>query len=133
LLVTFIGTIFYFVGPRHLLWEYYYSFSRYFISLSKTSRPTGLAPFAPLVAKFVVEGTLLVLLWEFVNKAFDLYIAQEPLKNNKPITSDSKDPNGTLLNGLKSNKEANKVCETVLRLIHLADVQTRLWHSGNWL
>ena len=133
LLVTFIGTIFYFVGPRHLLWEYYYSLSRYFISLSKTSRPTGLAPFAPLVAKFVVEGTLLVLLWEFVNKAFDLYIAQEPLKNNKPITSDSKDPNGTLLNGLKSNKETNKVCEIVPRLVRPADVRIRLWHFGNWL
>lgn len=115
--VTFVGTVFYFVGVRHLLWEYYYNFSRYFISLSKTSKPTGVAPFAPLVAKFVVEGTLLVLLWEFVNKAFDLYIAQEPLKNNTPITSDSKDPNGTLLNGLKSNKEANKVCgSTPVRL-----------------
>ncbi|KAJ8117733.1 hypothetical protein OPT61_g1138 [Boeremia exigua] len=108
LLVTLSGTILYFVGPRQMLWEYYYSFMRNFISLAKTSRPTGLAPFAPLVAKFVVEGTLLVLLWEFANKAFDLYIAQEPLKNNKPITSDSKDPNGTLLNGLKSNKETTK-------------------------
>ncbi|UPX16834.1 uncharacterized protein EKO05_0007217 [Ascochyta rabiei] len=108
LLVAAVGSVSYFAGPRYLIWEYYYSFSRYFISLSKTSKPTGLAPFAPLVAKFVTEGTFLVLLWEFVNKAFDLYIAQEPLKNNKPITSDSKDPNGTLLNGLKSNKDANK-------------------------
>ncbi|KAJ4994281.1 nucleoporin protein Ndc1-Nup [Stagonosporopsis vannaccii] len=106
--VTVSATTLYFVGPRQLLWEYYYSFSRNFISLAKTSRPTGLAPFAPLVANFVTEGTLLVILWEFVNKAFDVYIAQEPLKNNKPITSDSKDPNGTLLNGLKSKKEATK-------------------------
>ena len=109
LFVTVTGTVLYFTGPRQMLWEYYYIFSRNFISLSKTSKPTGLAPFAPLVAKFVVEGTLLVLLWEFSNKAFDLYIAQEPLKNNKPITSDSKDPNGTLLNGLKSKKDAVKV------------------------
>ncbi|KAG9204481.1 hypothetical protein G6514_000940 [Epicoccum nigrum] len=109
LFVTISGTLFYFLGPRQLLWDYYYSFSRNFISLAKTSKPTGLAPFAPLVAKFVVEGTLLVLLWEFANKAFDLYIAQEPLKNDKPITSDSKDPNGTLLNGLKAIKRAVKV------------------------
>lgn len=113
LLVSVAGSAVYFAGPRYLLWEYYYSFCRYFISLAKTSKPTGLAPFAPLVARFVVEGSLLVLLWEFVNKAFDLYIAQEPLKNNRPITSDSKDPNGTLLNGLKSNKEANKVHQIV--------------------
>lgn len=108
LFITVSATSLYFFGPRQLLWEYYYSFSRNFISLAKTSRPTGLAPFAPLVAKFITEGTLLALLWEFVNKAFDLYIAQEPLKSNKPITSDSKDPNGTLLNGLKSKKEAPK-------------------------
>jgi nucleoporin NDC1 len=109
LFVTISGTLCYFLGPRQLLWDYYYSFSRNFISLAKTSKPTGLAPFAPLVAKFVVEGTLLVLLWEFANKAFDLYIAQEPLKNDKPITDDSKDPNGTLLNGLKAVKRAVKV------------------------
>ncbi|KAF1928707.1 uncharacterized protein M421DRAFT_420601 [Didymella exigua CBS 183.55] len=108
LLVTVAGSLVYFIGPRHLIWEYYYNFSRNLISLSKTSKPTGLAPFAPLVSKFVVEGTLLVLLWEFVNKAFDSYIALEPLKNSKPITSDSKDPNGTLINGLKAKKDAPK-------------------------
>ncbi|KAH4842280.1 hypothetical protein HBH75_215560 [Parastagonospora nodorum] len=102
------GTFLYFVGPRHLIWDYYYSFSRTFISLSKTSKPTGVAPFVPLVWGFLLEGSLLVALWQFVNKAFDLYIAQEPLKNDQPITNDSKDPNGTLLNGLKSKKEAVK-------------------------
>jgi nucleoporin NDC1 len=103
------GTIFYFAGPRHLIWDWYYAFSRYVISLSKASKPTGVAPFMPLVFGFVIEGTLLVVLWQFVNKAFDLYIAQEPLKNDLPITNDSKDPNGTLLNGLKSKKDAVKV------------------------
>ena len=103
------GTFLYFIGPRHLIWDYYYSFSRTFISLSKTSKPTGVAPFMPLAWGFLLEGSLLVSLWQFVNKAFDLYIAQEPLKNNQPITNDSKDPNGTLLNGLKSKKEAVKV------------------------
>jgi nucleoporin NDC1 len=110
------GTVLYFVGPRHLVWDYYYSFSRYFISLSKTSKPTGVAPFMPLTFGFLVEGTLLVFLWQFVNRAFDLYIAQEPLKNNQPITNDSKDPNGTLLNGLKSKKEAVKVCYITRKL-----------------
>lgn len=116
LFVAVAGSILYFFGPRQMLWDYYYNFSRNFISLAKTSKPTGVAPFAPLVAMFVVEGTLLVLLWEFSNKAFDLYIAQEPFKNNRPITSDSKDPNGTLLNGLKSKKDAVKVCDFILIL-----------------
>jgi nucleoporin NDC1 len=113
--VAVTGSVVYFVGMRQFLWDYYYSFHRNFTSLSKTSRPTGLAPAAPLFAMFVVEGTLLVLLWQFVNKAFDLYIAQEPLKHGVPITNDSKDPNGTLLNGLKSKKEAVKVCSGSLK------------------
>ncbi|KAL5115046.1 hypothetical protein ACEQ8H_007087 [Pleosporales sp. CAS-2024a] len=102
------GTLLYFGGPRHTIWEYYYSFSRSFVSLSKTSKPTGVAPFLPLVWGFLVEGTLLFTLWQFVNRAFDLYIAQDPLKDDKPITNDSKDPNGSLLNGLKSKKETVK-------------------------
>lgn len=115
------GSVLYFFGPRSYLWEYYYSLSRYLWSLSKTSKPTGLAPFLPLVLMFAMEGTLLVLLWEFVNKAFDLYIAQEPLKNDKPITDDSKDPNGTLLNGLKSKKDAVRVCQPKLGACALAN------------
>ncbi|KAF1946180.1 hypothetical protein EJ02DRAFT_431092 [Clathrospora elynae] len=106
--VTAAGFAFYFVVTRNLIWGYYYAFCRYLWSLSKTSAPTGLAPFLPLCFMFLAEGTLLVLLWEFVNKAFDVYIAQEPLKNHLPITNDSKDPNGTLLNGLKSKKDAVK-------------------------
>ncbi|OAK99733.1 hypothetical protein IQ06DRAFT_275963 [Phaeosphaeriaceae sp. SRC1lsM3a] len=103
-----LGSSAYFFAFRNVIWDYYYSFSRSFISLSKMSKPTGVAPFLPLAWGFVVEGTLLMVLWHFVNQAFDLYIAQEPLKNGQPITTDSKDPNGTLLNGLKSKKDAVK-------------------------
>jgi nucleoporin NDC1 len=126
-----LGSVVYFVGPRHLIWDYYYSFSRYFISLSKTSKPTGVAPFLPLVSGFLVEGTLLVVLWQFANKAFDLYIAQEPLKNDQPITNDSKDPNGTLLNGLKSKKEAVKVGRIVHNRHSPLLISCRPSHSGN--
>ncbi|KAF1835081.1 hypothetical protein BDW02DRAFT_568368 [Decorospora gaudefroyi] len=106
--VAMTGFALYFALARHLIWSYYYSFGRYLWSLSKTASPTGLAPFMPLCAMFLTEGTLLVVLWEFVNKTFDVYMAQEPLKNDQPITNDSKDPNGTLLNGLKSKKDAVK-------------------------
>jgi nucleoporin NDC1 len=109
LAVVFGGGILYFTTSRYLIWTYYYSLGRYLWSLSKTSSPTGLAPFLPLCTMFLTEGTLLVMLWEFVNKTFDVYIAQEPLKNDVPITNDSKDPNGTLLNGLKSKKDAVRV------------------------
>lgn len=108
-IVSVVGFALYYAVLRDIIWDQYYSFSRYFVSLAKTSKPTGLAPFGPLFAKFLCEGSLLVLLWEFVNKAFDLYIAQEPLKYDVPITNDSPDPNGTLLKGLRSKKDATKV------------------------
>jgi nucleoporin NDC1 len=107
--IAVVGFGLYMLGIRNLIWGYYYSFGRYLWSLSKTSTPTGLAPFMPLFFMFVTEGTLLVVLWEFVNKTFDVYIAQEPLKNDLPITNDSTDPNGSLLNGLKSKKDTVRV------------------------
>jgi nucleoporin NDC1 len=108
-IIALAGFGVYFIGTRNLIWSYYYSFGRYLWSLSKTSTPTGLAPFLPLCFMFITEGTLLVVLWEFVNKTFDVYIAQEPLKNDLPITNDSTDPNGSLLNGLKSKKDTVRV------------------------
>lgn len=103
------GTILYFLGPRTFVWHYYYNFMRNVVSVSKASRPSGIAPFLPLSTGFMIEGTLLMFIWQFVNKAFDLYIAIEPLKADRPITSESQDPNGTLLNGLKSRKDPVKV------------------------
>jgi nucleoporin NDC1 len=100
------GTLVYFVGLRHFLWNLYYSGALYLVSLSKTrTQPAGLPPFFPLVVKFVVNGALLALIWQFANNAFDVYISQAPLKRDIPITNESKDPNGSLLNGLKSKKE----------------------------
>ncbi|KAF7571660.1 Ndc1-Nup domain containing protein [Pyrenophora tritici-repentis] len=110
--IAILGGLLYFTLARHVVWGYYYSVGRYLWSLSKTSTPTGIAPFLPLCFMFLTEGTLLVLLWEFVNKTFDIYMAQEPLKNDQPITNDSKDPNGSLLQGLKSKKDTVKARST---------------------
>jgi nucleoporin NDC1 len=107
----FIGNVIYFLGARSWLWSWYFSFWKVFSSIGKKSTPSGLPPFLNLIFMFASQGTLLVLLWQFTNKAFNLYMAQEPLnKIGKPITSDAKDPNGSLLNGLKSKKDDNKVC-----------------------
>lgn len=104
--VAFVfGIITYFLIGRYLTWNWvYYPFAKRFVSLAKTSRPTGLAPFLPLVGLYIWHGTLLVFLWQVTNRAFSLFLAQEPVKKGKPLTSDSKDPNGSLINGLKSRK-----------------------------
>lgn len=107
---TFLaGSTVYFLGLRHFIWYRYYNFASHFISLAKTSKPTGLPPFVNLVTMFAFQATFLVLLWNFVNTTFNLYMAQEPLKKDRPITADSKDPNGSLLIGLKSKKHDSKV------------------------
>lgn len=55
------------------------------------------------------SGFLLILLWESSNTIFSAFVAQEPLKNGQPLTDESRDANGTLLNGLKARKEVVKV------------------------
>lgn len=104
-----LGTFVYFAAFRNQIWAVWYSFMKSIVNVGKTPKPAGLHGFMFLVMGFLVEGTLLSFLWRFCNAAFDVLMAKEPLKNNKPITSDSKDPNGSLLNGLKSKKEDSKV------------------------
>lgn len=62
-----------------------------------------------LIFRSLVSGFLLLLLWRVSNLAFDIYAAQEPLKRGQPISQDSKDPNGALINGLQSKKSLVKV------------------------
>lgn len=57
-----------------------------------------------LMVRCVIAGTLLSLIWATGNTAFSIFMAKAPLKNGKPLTSDSRDPNGSLLNGLKNKK-----------------------------
>jgi nucleoporin NDC1 len=105
-----VGSLVYNIAFRNQIWTIWYSFMKQFVNLGKTSKPAGLAPFASLICIFLAEGTLLLFLWQFSNAAFNILMSKEPLKNGKPVTNDSKDPNGSLLNGLKSKKDDNKVC-----------------------
>ncbi|KAF2280589.1 uncharacterized protein EI97DRAFT_428678 [Westerdykella ornata] len=104
----FVGMFVYFLGFRQLLWEPYYSVMKNFVSVGKTSRPSGLNPLITIVSVFFLQGLLLLLLWEFTNATIDVFMALKPLKKGRPITADSSDPNGSLLNGLKSRKEDNR-------------------------
>jgi nucleoporin NDC1 len=54
-------------------------------------------------------GAMLIMIWEVANAAFTLYVAQEPLKNERPLTYESRDPNGSLLTGLKGKKLQTRV------------------------
>ncbi|RMJ28067.1 Nuclear envelope protein [Aspergillus sp. HF37] len=43
-----------------------------------------------------------------VNLFFSAFIGKEPLKRGQPLTADAKDPNGSLLDGLKAQREMVK-------------------------
>jgi nucleoporin NDC1 len=56
-----------------------------------------------------IQGFLLLTLWTLSNRVFTFYVSDVPLKSENPITNDSKDPNGSLLVGLKSKALIPKV------------------------
>lgn len=57
-----------------------------------------------LLCRCAYAGFLVSLIWILGNIAFSVFMVKEPLKNGKPLTAESKDPNGSLLNGLKSRR-----------------------------
>jgi nucleoporin NDC1 len=107
-LTCLFGPFFYFVVWRNLAWSLTFKIGRTLFFLPKSTRPAGLTDPVSLIARFLWSSTLLVALWELSNRAFTIYTAQEPVKKDKPLTADSKDPNGSLLAGLKAKKEIPK-------------------------
>lgn len=105
LLSPFLYAIFF----RRVMW----SWSLAFAKLVWDVPPTPLSYIPPhypsLIYRSLTSGFFLLLLWEAANALFTAYVAQPPLKKGRPLTAESKDPNGTLLTGLKSSKEIPKV------------------------
>ena len=95
---------------RSFAWNFTRSFAKVFWRLSKSSALPATRPFHwSVLGKTVSSGFLLIMLWEVANVAFSVYVAQVPLKNDRPITYESKDPNGSLLTGLKGKKLQTRV------------------------
>lgn len=96
---------------RHMAWGWAMAFLRPWYNLPKSNIVPSSSPWSVwMLLRSIVAGTLLCLLWNFGNATFTLRLAKEPLKNGQPLTAESKDPNGSLLNGLKSKKPRNQVC-----------------------
>ncbi|RFU36170.1 hypothetical protein B7463_g158, partial [Scytalidium lignicola] len=90
---------------RHFAWGWTRMFAKIFWNLPKSTSLPTIGPFHYTVLFRTFEaGFLLILMWEVGNTAFSAYVAQEPLKNDRPITYESRDPNGSLLTGLKGKK-----------------------------
>ncbi|KAF2399133.1 hypothetical protein EJ06DRAFT_512207 [Trichodelitschia bisporula] len=107
--VAFFGPLVWYLTPlRSFATRWTFSFTRFIFFLPKNTRTTGLAPLADILGRLFIESGLLVLLWQTTNEAYTAYISQEPLKKGQPLTNDSKDPNGSLIKGLKSKNAFEK-------------------------
>ncbi|KAL7932336.1 nucleoporin protein Ndc1-Nup domain-containing protein [Trichoderma chlorosporum] len=97
--------ILYFFFLRSFAWSWTLTFLRPFYNLPKTNMlPSSWPSDIYLLARCVLAGAGVGFLWAAGNRAFSLFMVKKPLKNGNPLTSESKDPNGSLLNGLKSKK-----------------------------
>jgi nucleoporin NDC1 len=94
-------------GP---IWKTTLVFLRPIYSLPRSNMVPASLPFMPALPRCFYVSLLLMFAWTAANTAFSLFLVKHPLKNGKPLTSDSKDPNGSLLNGLKNKKLSIKVC-----------------------
>jgi len=87
---------------RSFAWSFTRGWAKILWSLPKSGALPPILPFHWTVfLRTLSSGFLLTMLWEFSNAAFLAFVAQEPLKNGRPITYESRDPNGSLLTGLK--------------------------------
>ena len=109
-LMSILGPILYALFVRRIAWKWSFVVARTIFTLPKSSKPTHLPTHvADLIGRFFLEGFLLMIMWEFANAAFGVFVSQEPLKKGRPLTDDTKDSNGSLLAGLKAKKNFPRV------------------------
>lgn len=104
LIATGTGSIAYLVLMRGPMFGFHFAVARRFYTLSHT-RSFGIPGAFPLILSFLLACCLLVFSWEVANALFTIYLSQPPLKQGQPLTNFSKDPNGSLLTGLRRPKE----------------------------
>lgn len=121
----------YFAVFRSFAWSWTLMFFRPFYQLPKTNMaPPSWPSDLWLFGRCMYGGIMVSLLWAVGNAAFTASMAQEPLKNGKALTSESKDPNGSLLNGLKSKKNTVKVSSNLREHANALLTMTGFRHVG---
>jgi len=95
---------------RNRAWEFSMFFARLFSDVAPVAELSYIPPYhISLIWRSMTSTFLMLLLWQSSNAIFSAFFAQEPLKRGQPLSATSADPNGTLLDGLMSKKEINKV------------------------
>lgn len=121
-IITVIAHLFiYFLVLRRPLWSFFYSMARTWFQLPSSAPPPGISDLHiwALFRQTLTAPLALSILWEISNTIFSVFVAQAPILKDAPLTSGvkdargvvlrkSKDPNSSLLNGLKTKRELNK-------------------------
>lgn len=108
-IASVVGPILYNWVLRQTLWKAHITFAKAFahIPRSDANPPTSFYIGGVMVRGFVF-GAILSLTWQLTILIFSAYITSPPIKVNKPLSAYSKDPNGTLLNGLTAKRDLVK-------------------------
>ncbi|KAH6848276.1 nucleoporin protein Ndc1-Nup [Chaetomium sp. MPI-CAGE-AT-0009] len=115
-----LSVILYPLTVRGAVWKTTLVFLRPIYSLPRSNMlPVSLPYSIPALFRCFLVGLILMFAWTAANTAFSLFLVKHPLKNGKALTSDSKDPNGSLLNGLK-NKKLSIKCFAMWELSFIA-------------
>ncbi|EEP80745.1 predicted protein [Uncinocarpus reesii 1704] len=102
-----VGPLVYTMLLRRKAWNFTLYFARLFWHFSKSAEdPPGIIPpiHITLLLRSACSGTLLIMLWQTSNLLFSVFLGRAPLKKGLPLTNTAKDPNGSLINGLKAKK-----------------------------
>ena len=116
LVMCLVGPALYAMFLRPFAWNIAINWARILRNIPRTQQPVWYPPFhVTLMYRSALSGFLLVSLWKISNLVFNVYYVLPPTKLNHPLTDDSPDPAGSLLNGLKSRKQAVKVARALSR------------------
>ena len=115
-----VHSVFYALFLRPIAWAWTLAFLRRFYNLPKSNMLPSTYPYQLwLFLRMLWSGSLLSFLWAAGNMGFTMLMKAEPLKQSHPLTSESKDPNGSLLNGIK-NKKLSVRCFAMWELAFIA-------------
>lgn len=94
---------------RGLFWSGHLFFAKLYFNISRADETySGYPPLGIFLLYSGFAGFLLMATWQLTTFLFLTSMAQEPTKSGFPLSRSSKDPNGTLLNGLKAKRDVVK-------------------------
>ena len=104
-----LGPFIYSLFLRQIMWQAHLSLAKPWFNLSRSNaRATGFPPLLGILLPSFIAGVFLNITWEMTTILFLVSFRKPPTKKDIPLSSMSKDPNGTLLTGLKARKGLTK-------------------------